>query len=443
MRTPRLLALVLTLVALAALLGYLRGRLQPAADPSAVPPPPRSEDSLLQLEPARLDRVTIHHPRINETVRLERGADGVWRLTEPIADWAEPVAIRSLMEALYERDWSPAPEAWAAQSDQDLGLEPAELAIEARADDGSAQLLRIGAAEVMSRWRAATLDGRRLRVGEGLLSRLERPADLWRDHRILPLPPPAIQTLRWQPASGPAWELRRQEGAWRMLQPFAAPVDAGAAEWLERLLGARAVQVDGSPLTERPPQQPALGTLTIQGARESFSLTLHPEGAVASHRDYLLAWDPEDFSLLFRDVESLRSRRVLDLDPGTIVTIRLEVGDDAAEFRRSTGGWSRDWRSDLGPEERGFVDALLREGAKLEASAWEPRPAAAPTGRVLYSISRTPRPQPGRVLCWWTDATGRVRVGAEDADRCTISEVNFDLASRELLRRLALTAPQD
>lgn len=442
MRTPRLLALVVTLVALAALLWYLRGILQPGADPSAVPPPARAEDSLLSIEPARLQRVTIHHPRINETVRLLRGEDGVWRLTEPLTDWAEPVAIRSLMEALYERDWSAAPEAWATQSDQDLGLEPAELAIEARAEDGSAQLLRIGAAEVMSRWRAATLDGKRLRIGEGLLSRLERPAALWRDHRILPLPPTAIQTLRWQPATGPVWELRRSEGAWRMLQPFAAPVDENAAPWLERLLGARAVQVEGTPLTDRPPRGEALGTLTVQGARESYSLDLHSDGAVASHRVYLLAWDPEDFSVLFREAESLRSRRVLDLDPGTIVTIRLEVGAESAEFRRSSGGWSRDGRSDLGPEERGFVDALLREGAKLEATEWEPRPASAPAGRVLYSISRTPRPQPGRVLCWWTDEVGRVRVGAEDADRCTLSAVNFDLASRELMRRLALTPPE-
>jgi len=444
MRVPRLLAMVLALAALAALLWWLRGLLQPAAaGPSAVPPPERAANSLLQLDPARLDRVTIHHPRINETVRLERGADGVWRLTEPLADWAEPVAIRTLLEALYERDWSPAPEAWDAQSDQDLGLELAELAIEARAGEGATQLLRIGAAEVMSRWRAATLDGRRLRIGESLMSRLERPPELWRDHRILPLAPPAIQILRWQPASGPAWELRRQGGAWRMLEPFAAPVDEGAAQWIERMLGARAVLVELSPLSELPPRAPALGTLTIQGAHDSFTLALHPDGAVASHRDYLLAWDPEDFSLLFREAESLRSRRVLDLDPGTIVTIRLEVGAESAEFRRSEGGWSRDGRTDLGPEERGFVDALLREGVKLESDAWEPRPAGAPTGRVIYSISRTPRPQPGRVLCWWTDATGRVRVGAEDSDRCMLSEVNFDLASRELLRRLALIPPQD
>ena len=444
MRAGRLLALFLVLAALAAGLWLALRQLQPsAADLGAIPPPKLAEDSLLRLDPASLDRITIHHPRLNQSVRMERGEDQVWRMTEPLEDWTEPAAIRSLLEALYERDWSPAPDAWDSQSDQDLGLEPAEIAIEARAQDGTVQLLRIGAAEVMSRWRAATLDGRRLRVGEGLLSRLERDAELWRDHRILPLAPPAIHSLRWEPVAGPAWELRRQGDAWRMLEPYAAPIDEGAAQWIERLLGSRAEQVERTPLSERPPQLAALGTLTIRGAHANFTLTLHPDGAVASHRNYLLALDAEDFRLLLLPPEELRSHRVLDLDPDAIVTIRLEVGTAQAEFRRSEAGWSLDGRVDLGPEERGFVDALLREGARLEAVAWLPKPAAPPTGRVIYSISRTPRAQPGRVLCGWMDPTSGLRVGAEDSDRCMASDVNFDLASRELLRRLSLAPPHD
>lgn len=444
MRARRLLLLVLILLALAAGLAFAYQRLRPGSSAlSPVPPPERAEDSLLRLEPASLDRFTIHHPRINEIVRIEKGTDGVWRLSEPLADWAEPAAIRSLLEALYERDWSAAPPAWKSQSDADLGLAPAELAVEARARDGATQVLRVGAADLMSRWRAATLDGRRLRVGEGLMSRLDRATESWRDHRILPLAPPAIQTLRWAPAAGPAWELRRSGDDWRMLEPYAAPLDPGAGQLLERMLGARALQLELSPLAERPPQAAALGTLTFRGSQETYGLVLHPDGAIASHRNFLLSWDPEDFGLLFRDPESLRSRRVLDLDPGTIVSIRLEIGAAAAEFRRSPGGWTQDGSADLGPEERGFVDALLREGARLEAAAWQPRPAGEPAGRVIYSISRTPREQPGRVLCWWTDETGRVRAGAADSDRCTASDVNFDLAGRALLRRLGLMPPQD
>jgi hypothetical protein len=439
MRFQRLVGLVILLLALAAGLWFALRILQRSpAGIDATPLPPKVEDSILQLEPASLDRLTIHAPRDNQSIRVERGADGVWRLTEPLEDWAEPAAIRGVMEALYSRDWSEAPAEWADQSDQALGLDPAAISVEARAADGSTQLLRVGAAELMSRWRAATLDGKRLRIGEDLLSRLERSTELWRDHRILPLPPPAIHSLRWQPASGPAWAMTRQGETWRMLEPFAAPLDENVRPWIERMLGARALQVELSPLAARPAQQDALGILTVEGARESFTVTLHPDGAAVSHRDYLLFWDPEDFGVLLRPVESLRSRRVLDLDPDVIVTIRLEIGDEAAEFRRSAGGWSLDGHDDLPVEERGYVDALLREGMRLEGVEWLPRPATPPAGRVLYSISRTPRPQPGRVLCWWLDEAGRVLVGAEDADRCAASDVNFDLAGRELLRRINL-----
>jgi hypothetical protein len=399
-------------------------------------PPTPAADSLLRLDPRELARLTIHQPRFNETLRVERGADGVWRLTEPQQDWAEPVVLMSALQALYDRDWSEAPAAWEQQSDADLGLEPAAVAIEAREASGTTQLLRIGAQEPSGRWRAATLDGRRIRVGESLISRLARDAQEWRDHRLQPLPPPAVQHIRWEPRAGEALELTRSANGWRVVAPYSAQMDERQTAFVERLLGARAVMVERDPLDQRPPAGDLVGTLVCSGSGGSTTLKLHGEGVIASHRNYVMSWSPDDFVLLFRPPEQFRSPRVLDLDAAAIVSLRVEYGAAAAVFRRVATGWTLEGGGNLDAEASGFVEGLLKEGVRAEGAEWDAKPEGAPAGRVTFSISRTPRPQPGHVLEWWTDATGRVTVAAADADRATRTDVNFELAVRELMRRI-------
>lgn len=434
MTAPRLLFLVLVLAGLGGGLWYAFGVLDEHPDPGPLLPT-RSDRSLLSLEPGKVDRLIIDRPRFNVTVRLERGEDRNWHLLDPLQDWAEPVAVLSALGALYSQDWTEAPADWTAQDLAALGLDPAELAVEVRDEDGATQLLRVGATDYSGRWRAGQLDGVLIRIGEGLPSPLTRDSDSWRDHRLQPLPPPAIARLQWTTPNGEELNLARQGSRWQVLKPFQAPMDERQAPFVERMLGSRAVTLRREGLDAFPLAGARFGTLTLEGAQGSFQLELFESGLAASHRAYGMEWDADDFQILFRDPEILRSPRLLALDRGSIVTMRVERGSDDGVFRRVAGGWSLEGLGPLPAEESGFLEALLDYGARLEGSTWQERPSAPPAGRVRYSISRSVH-ESSPALIWWTAVDGSHLAAAENDTRATPTEVNFDLAVAELFMRL-------
>ena len=435
MTSSRLISIVLVLAALGGGLWYALGALEqhPSIDLGL---PGKSERSLIHLEPADLDRLTIEQPRFNLSVRIERIGDGSWRLLDPVQDWAEPVAVLSALNALYSQDWTDAPADWSEQDLQALGLEPAELAVEVRDANGATQILRVGASDYSGRWRAAQLDGKLIRLGEGLTSPLTRDSDSWRDHRIQPLPPPAIARVIWTSEQGEVLSLARKGNHWQVLQPYEAPLDERQEAFVERMLGARTVALRRERLAEFPLPGERFGTLEVIGAKASFQLDLFESGLAASHRAYGMDWEADDFQLLFRDPETLRSPRLLAIDPGHIVTLRVERGSDDGVFRRSSGGWTLEGFGPLPPEESGFLDELLDRGARIEGNVWQAVPDAPPAGRVRYAISRTPRDD-APALIWWIAVDGSQLAAAEGANRATPTEVNFDRAVAELFTRIA------
>lgn len=435
MSPVRLLLLVLALAAIAGGLWYALGVLDDAPPPP-LPMPERAERSLIALEPDALARLTLHFPRTNAIVRLERGEDHAWSLSEPLRDSAEPAAVFSALNTLYAQDWAEAPADWDGRPAADLGLEPAECAVEIADEHGVSQRLRIGAQEYSGRWRAAELDGRRIRLGEGVVSPLLRDLSSWRDHRILPVAPPAVVRIRWQPAEGPALELERRESRWQIVAPFDAPLDERQAPFIERMLGARAVLLRQAPLAQQPPEGELLGRLEARDARSHWTLELHELGLRAGHRDFAIEWQGEDYEILFRDPETLRSPRLLALDPGRIASIRIERGTASGVFRRAAGGWALDGFGPLPAAEGGFLDALLERAARIEGGEWREAPRTPPSGRALFSISRTPR-EGVPTLQWWQGADGVTLAGSAGAARATPTDVNFDGAMGELFERLA------
>ncbi len=437
MSSSRLLLILLVLAAAAVGLWFTLDALDEVPQlPGQDALPALAENSLLQLEPSELQRLTLDWPRLNQTLQLERGEDGVWRMTEPFFDWAEPAVVLSAFNALYSQDWGDAQPDWAQQSEAALGLEPAEFAVEVRTRAQKSLVLRIGAGDFAGRWRVAELNGRRIRVGESVVSPLARGIDDWRDHRLQPLAPPAVARLRWTAADGSVLALTRRENRWQVVEPYDAPLDERQAGFVERMLGARAQQLRRESWDERPLRGERLGLLALDGANAHFQLELFTDGVRTSHRDYPMEWAADDFALLFRDPELLRSPQLLAFDPGTVASILTERGEQSAIFRRASGGWSLEGHGQLGAEEAAFLDALLSYGVRIEAVDWQPRPAEPPSGRVAYSISRTP--QPGApALVWWRSSDGSLLVAAEEGKYATVSTVNFDLAVADLFQRIA------
>jgi len=441
----RLLVLLCILVAAAAGAWWLQDRLADE-DPLRrdLEVPPASERPILSGDPARAARITVERPRYGQRVRVVRDEeDGVWRLEEPIRDWAEPAVMRNVFLALWGEDWREAPPEWEGQSDADLGLAPAALVVEVRYADGDAEVLRIGALDAAGAFHAAERNGERVRVGEGVMSRLNRDLATWRDHRLQPLPAPAVHEVVWEPEDGERMVLRRRGDHWLIVEPFRAPADERQEPRIEQALAARAEVLGAEADPDPETLGPRVAELTVRGSGHEFVLDLHRVQALASHRAYAMEWNPRDFQVFFDGPEALRSPRLLDLDLGTLQSILIERDGVRAVFRRSPNGWRLVGGDELPPEERAYVDALARHARRQEVGETVPRPERPPDGRAWFSISREPRPERDEgiaLLEWWREPDGSTVVASGEGGRVTPSEVDFDLGVTDLFRRLGLTA---
>lgn len=352
-------------------------------------------------------------------------------LTEPLRDTPEPSALQAAFGVLYGNGWSAAPEEWAAQTDEELGLAPAALMLEADYGDGSTEWLRIGAEEPSGNWRVARRGQELLRFRIPGFRPLARPLQQWRDHRLQPLGV-HISRLTWTPESGERVVVEKADGGWYLREPVQAPLAETAEPFLLSLLGGRVDGLDKGDLP-RTPDRGKVGTLALEKGNEEVKLEVYTWGVVSDRRDFLLSHDQRNFRFLDLPLEELVSRRILDMDPDRIASLRIEWNGRSADYRRHPDGWVRSGSDAVTPEDSAFVAALLEHGALLERGEETlDLPDTPPSGRLLYSISRVPKDKGSKILRWWVDAEGRNLVASEPGSHAYVSTVNFELGVRSL-----------
>ncbi|MHC4823440.1 MAG: hypothetical protein ACYTEP_05400 [Planctomycetota bacterium] len=388
-----------------------------------------AEDSLLRGDPKELVRLTMEQPRFGQTVVLELVGE-TWAITEPLADTPEPSSLAAAFQVIYGNDWTAAPEEWGMQSAEDLGLEPPALLMEATYRDGTTELLRVGAEEPTGNWRVARLGEQLMRFPIPGYRKLARPLQQWRDHRLHPLGI-NISRFTWEPSSGPKLVIEKKEGQWHILEPVQAPLEERALPFFLTLLGGR---VDGVGNGEAPrtPEQGKLGDIRLKKGDEEAHLEIFRWGVLSDKRDFLLSYDQRTFQFLELPLEEMVSRRILNLDPGRIASLRIELGPDSADYRLAPDGWVRQGMEVADPKQSAFVAALLDHGTQLERGEALEIPAGAPAGRILYSISRRPQEKGSKILRWWVDPEGRNLVASEPGSNAYESRINFDLGVRSL-----------
>lgn len=432
--TPiRLLAFSLLLICLGTGL-WLFSQESTSGDDPAIRLPEAGEDAFLTGLPQDLRQITIEHPKFGQRVRAELSDDGRWRISEPLHDVAEPATLQAIMSALWTRDWQEAPDNWQSQSEADLGLEAPEIVGEVKYADGSTESFRVGAADAGGRWFACTRDEELIALGNTAVVQLRRPGQQWRDHRVQPFGI-GVTRLEWTPKDGNRLVIERRGQKWYLQEPVQGLLDEGAVPHLARMLGARASGLGDTPPNAADPVD-RHGVLQIHATDGSeLRLELWPRGIISSDRDYLIAMEFADFRLLSMETEALLSRRVIDFNAEQVQSIRAEHGDRSQVFRLRTEGWMAVNSQEFDDEVGATVGSLLGHAAGLMRTERLPLPDGPPAGRLLYSISTSPKERGSTVLRWWVAEDGTILVGAGIADYVTPSTVNFEAGVSNLLDR--------
>ncbi len=346
MRRSTLVALAAALLVLGWILLFERG--EPDSEAEGTPVFDVAADEVLAASIARPDA---------PTVRLTR-ADGGWVVAEgegpPVpADASEVDLLLQNIESLRSERELPAGDDLAR-----FGLAPPGLSVEIEAAEGAQQ---VGFGQ-----ETPAPGNRYLRSGDAVLvvpafarDNFDRAAWDFRDKRLFRLDSPAARRLSLG-SDGETVELAREDGVWRILQPFRFLADPfEAATLADQVLDARML----GPRSEDPDSDAGFGAprLTaeldlVTGTEETpTSVTLRfgdrsdsppgvfvraGEGDVAVVADALF----DDLEAAVRDgLAGVRSLRVFRFAAFRALEVRIEAPGEALAFLRSDGEERREW----------------------------------------------------------------------------------------------------
>jgi hypothetical protein len=407
---PRVL-FVLALVLIGAAFGLSRLDFSAQPKPPADTPELATDLRLFQGDLSTIHEILIHRTESFDVLRIEPAEDGIWRLTEPLADRAEPVLLRILFQLLDSAAASQPEAIWEARTDAELGLAEPRVDLEIRSGEQDFYRLAIGARHSNGTSCFAKRNGKRILVPRSIVELLERPASQWRDHTVLRWPLQVIE-IKWQPASGAGYTARRTGQGWELIEPLQSRVDPIRVRALDRLIGMRAASLPSdSPPPELREQLAAAGgilqfTSLLEGQKERRQeFRVHDGVLLDIDRAFLLPTYNEDLNVLEYGAEELRSKRLLHFDPSHIASLRVHLEDGPVELRRSSQGWIGEDGELLHGAAQKRLTSLLVELANLETVTEAERPTDQLARQLQLSISARPVERGATVLRWWPSPT--------------------------------------
>lgn len=431
---------VLAIVLIGAAFGLSRFEFGKAStnDPDA---PPRSEElRMFQGDLSSIQEVLIHRAETLDVIRIEPAGDGIWSLTEPIADRAEPVLLRMLFQLLAS-DTAAKPEAiWDARTDAELGLAEPRVDLEIRYGEQDFYRLAIGARHSNGMSSFAERNGKRILVPRSMVELLERPSNQWRDHTVLRWPLQVVE-VKWQPADGAGFTARRTGQGWTLTEPLQSRVDPIRVRALDRLIGMRAASLpsDSPPPDLRERLLAGGGSLRItsllEGQQErQQEFRVHESVLLDIDRAFLLPTYNEDLNVLAYTAEDLRSKQLLNFDPSHIASLRVHLEAGPVELRRSSQGWTGEDGELLPSAAQKRLTTLLVELSNLETVKEAQRPSQELARQLQLSISARPVERGATVLRWWPSAGSEGSVVSEGKSRASYrSTSDFDAIWVEIL----------
>lgn len=436
---PRVL-FVLVLVLVGAAFGLSRLDFSSEPEPRPGASELNADSRLFQGELESIHEILIHRAETLDVLRIEPAGDGIWSLTEPLSDRAEPVLLRMLFQLLGS-DTASQPEAiWDARTNAELGLAEPRIDLEIRFGDQGFYHLAIGARHSNGMSSFAQRNGERILVPRSIVELLERPSSQWRDHTVLRWPLQVVE-VKWQPSEGDGFTARRTGQGWELTEPVQSRVDPIRVRALDRLIGMRAASLpsDAPPAELRERLLAAGGVLQftslLDGSTErSQTFRVHDSVLLDVDRAYLLPTYNEDLNVLAYSAEELRSKRLLNFDPSHIASLRVHLQNGPVELRRSSQGWVGEDGELLSAAARKRLTTLLVELANLETVQEAQRPADQLARQLQLSISARPVERGSTVLRWWPSASAAGCIVSEGQNRASFqSALDLDAIWAEIL----------
>ena len=208
------------------------------------------------------------------------------------------------------------------------------------------------------------------------------------------LDPQAVQSVAWV-TSGARARAARDGEAWRIVEPVIAPADPAA---LQQVTGALAALRHGGRV-EDPVEAAVYGlgpdattiVFVADGVERSLSLgSQNPLGSAVYARlperpDEVLLVPVQQASVVDRDLDGLRDRRVVALEPDAVTALRIESsgpgGGFEAALSRSEAGWRIDEPAPLAAD-GAAIDRLLSDLSLLRAERFVDAPGPRELGAL-------------------------------------------------------------
>ena len=322
---------------------------------------------------------------------LRRTATGGWTLGAPQPTEADPREVHTLLEALRgARVRKVIAERGVDASAFGLDPETCTVRLEIQGD-AAGRTLTIGHTSPVGYERYARgADGRVVFIDGTLYTALARPADTFRERRLLPLDPQGVSRLTIERPAGRV-VLAREEGVWRLEEPVRDAADRFETE--RAVDAATSLQIEHEEAPERPPHASRERRIVVTADALTAYVAAAGVGgkrlAWREHGDTIGLVAESALADLDRPAAAFRDRQVLSFSSPD--ARRVVVTRGAMSLTLSRASEKDPWTGQDGAETPGEVDgarvtALLDRLRGVRALGVEDgAPPTAPTGTLAVS----------------------------------------------------------
>jgi len=294
------------------------------------------------------------HERV--AFELERGADGRWRLTEPIADTASIAFLRPIVDAWGSAQMRATPLADDEAGRASAGLAPPALVFTAEFADAPAVTIEVGGAGPLGNTRFLRAHGRIWEGSEALYETLNVGVDDLRERAVFQNAFATVSEVVVDQllVSGKRETLHVavQDGGWRLLAPVAGRADPVAAHrFVTAVVGLRADHFAPG-VVKLPERQPRI-VVTVRGTFGEETVRLWDDAGqlfgTLPGRGITFTSDNNQYAQIFENrAEELRARILLPMGESTfeeLLELVIDPGQGRGErlrLRRDAAG--ADWQ---------------------------------------------------------------------------------------------------
>ena len=329
-----------------------------------------SSAKVLQLDRAKISRISIK----NAGTQIELAKEnGLWSLTQPVADRADAAVVDQLLSLLdnLRHDSKITPSAAGKEADQlkEFGLDESELSIKLSADGAKDAELLLGKDSAIEGKFYVRVQGQSAVyvIRNPLRNQLTRKPDEFRDHKLASIPTQSVQKLTVKTTEGEL-ELEHKNGHWDLTKPMRARgADSKVNDLLAAVLNANLTQfLPAAPSPEQGLSEPrATFTLQVEGQSEPVILQIGatPAGdenkdksfAKISTREAVTILPNNAFEPLLKTrPNDLRDRKLLRVESDIVDRITIEpAGKPPIVLARKGESWV---------QKMGDTEGALREG---------------------------------------------------------------------------------